>query len=361
MNDNKYGGYGVWNVNLGARPEPQPIYGYDADGNEIITGFDDHEVLEWEHKRAELDRQFYEAEERMHEAEMKVYEEQKVRDIQAINDAINDLGARPEPQPIYGYDADGNEIIAGFDDHEALEWEHKRAELEKKLYEAQNGTYADGLKSPISNNNLKDEKFLDSKLKSIYESFENGNSQEILKIKQDLIDKVANGPLFTTILSQLKGESALAFGALLDSLKKETGIVIDNANIAALAASMIDNELMPALKRLNELDKELEELTKKIDDLKNQLEELTSSKPPETIEKIEYDDGHTNYVTLPNPEYDIWLEKVEKMQKMIEESTKEKEKLDLEGELLNKKCYSILGEEKKLEDTLIDFSDYAIV
>ena len=225
---------------------------------------------------------------------------------------------------------------------------------------------------------MDDKTFLDDKLKNIKDVFDSpvANVDDVKNIKEELQNRLVNGYYLTFDPSQLSGETLNSLESLTQELKNKSNILIENMNTAELATYLIENELIPALKDLDTIDKKRGELANKLKPLIDAYKKLLSNKPyPETEEVIEYEkdqDGNNttkvkSKTTQYTSEFNVWQEAKEQYEKDIDylenqipitigdQTVNGINNLDQLGTKLKNKCYTILGKEQNLEDTVKDF------
>ena len=239
----------------------------------------------------------------------------------------------------------------------------EKAELEKNkkdILESEN-------KEKI-NKAVEKKTYIDGKLKDINDLFGNGNLEQVKQFKEFLINTISKSPLLNIDLSQYSGESAEAYKRLISELKEKTGIIIENANVAEVAAELIEKQLIPALKRLVEIDEEREPKRLELEKALKDYDSFISKKPSETISVEVTIKEHTNQdgkvvpehkenVDTTNEEYTKWLKEKKVKDDNILILTEAIERLDKEGEELKEKCLLILGKEDKLDALIKEFKN----
>ncbi|MBR4261479.1 MAG: hypothetical protein IKQ33_05990 [Clostridia bacterium] len=222
------------------------------------------------------------------------------------------------------------------------------------------------------------EPFMDSKLTNIKDllcSNSGANAKKAQAFREYLQNTLAKGPLFNQALTQLTGASRDAYDRLLQDLNIKVETLTDNAKIAEAALKIIDEELVPALIALAEIDEKRKEIGGKLS-IKNDEYNAILAREPErkTIDVDEYDETttpktKTGTTTIPNPDYVSWLAEKEAKEKEIDDILHNDPikvgditvngliALDEAGSELKEKCYTILGKETDLEALIKDFND----
>ena len=256
-----------------------------------------------------------------------------------------------------------------------LEDLRRRKEVEQKTTES---SKYDNPNGPKIENLIEPKTFLNAELKNIKECLvsANGNSKKVEKFKEYLKSSLIQGPLLSNITSQFEGESAKEYKLLLGELNIKVDTISENVDLAKIASELIENELIPALVALEELDGKREELRTILADLYAKYKALFNDIPEKEIEKsYTVTDNSTNPPTcttktkkVTNPDYTEWLEKKADYESKIDKILNEESitiggktvngliGLDALGEELSSKCYKILGDEVDLEKLVKDFN-----
>ncbi|MBR4261287.1 MAG: hypothetical protein IKQ33_04995 [Clostridia bacterium] len=254
---------------------------------------------------------------------------------------------------------------------------YEAAKKIKNPKESKYGTLLDQYKEP--------KQFLDPKLSNIKDLLGDGNNKKAKAFVDFLKTKLQNGKLFNFETTQFEGAASQTYQRLMAELKDKANTLTSNAEIAEQATRLIEEELIPALEALAELDEVREGLRKELADLKVKYDaklaegksieekievEYTITKPgTNEPEKDENGNDKKGTHTIDNPKFIEWCNEKAELELQIDEILNQRQvsvkgksisgllALDSYGEELSTKCYDILGKETDLEALIKDFND----